>query len=252
MISSPTNLSSVPWYLKITSTISSKYSLSMRTISCGARFSLMAVKPRMSENSAVTSCRAPPFSSCSLPATTWSTRLGDSRRWNWARVLASCSILRASSELWMATAAWLAMPANSCRSFSPKASVATMLSRCMTPSSSSWWTSGTVMVERMPCMMIEWAPEKRLSIEASADSTAVFCCTTSVRIDRRQHDLLVAAVAGAGDARAWARPSSISRITPRSAGISSKAFMMIFSSSRSRFTSRPMDRRSSWASRSFS
>ena len=137
MISSPTNLSRVPSCLKTTSTISSKYSLSMRTISGGSRFSLMAVNPRMSENSSVTSDRAPPFSSCSLPDTTCSTRLGESRRWNWARVFASCSILRASMELWMAAAAWLPTPAKICRSFSPKALVATMESRCMIPSSSS-------------------------------------------------------------------------------------------------------------------
>jgi len=58
----------------------------------------------------------------------------------------------------MAAAAWLPTPAKICRSFSPKALVATMESRCMMPRSSSWWMSGTVMVERMPCMMMERAP----------------------------------------------------------------------------------------------
>jgi hypothetical protein len=97
----------------------------------------MAVKPRMSANSSVTSDSAPPFSSCSRPCTTCSTRFGDRRRWNWARVFASCSMARASVELWMATAAWLAMPPKICRSFSVKALVAIIESRCMMPSSLS-------------------------------------------------------------------------------------------------------------------
>ena len=49
MISSPTNLSRVPWYLNSTSTMTSKYSLSVLTTSFGGRPSDMAVKPRMSE-----------------------------------------------------------------------------------------------------------------------------------------------------------------------------------------------------------
>ena len=151
----------------------------------------------------------------------------------------------------MATAAWPAMPAKICRSFSVKALVAIIESRCMIPSSSSWWSSGTVIVERMPCMMIECAAEKRLSMVASDDSTAALLVTTSFRIDfdRTICSFLpsrVLAILGDGT------PSSISRITPRSAGISSNAFMMIFSSSSSRLTSRPIDRPSSWARRSFS
>ena len=43
--------------------------------------------------------------------------------------------------------------------------------------------SGTVIVERMPCMMTECAAEKRLSIVASDDSTDALFCTTSLRID---------------------------------------------------------------------
>jgi adenylate cyclase len=39
----------------------------------------------------------------------------------------------------------------------------------MMPSSSSPWSSGTHMVERIPCMMIECAPEKRESMVASDD-----------------------------------------------------------------------------------
>ena len=53
MISSPTNLSSVPLYLNRMSTITSKYSFKVLTISCGGRPSDIVVKPRMSENSIV-------------------------------------------------------------------------------------------------------------------------------------------------------------------------------------------------------
>ena len=57
-------------------------------------------------------------------------------------------------------AACAAMPVQICKSFSVNALVAICESRCMRPRISSAWSSGTVMVERMPCMMIEWAPEK--------------------------------------------------------------------------------------------
>ena len=100
-------------------------------------------------------------------------------------------------------------------------------------------------------MMTEWAAEKRLSIVASDDSTDALFCTTSLRIDFDSTicsflPSRVLAILGVGT------PFSMSRMTPRSAGISSKAFMMIFSSSTSRLTSRPIERPSSWASRSFS
>ena len=100
-------------------------------------------------------------------------------------------------------------------------------------------------------MMIECAPEKRLSMVASDDSTDALCCTTSLRIDFDSTicsflPSRVLAIFGVGT------PFSISRITPRSAGISSNAFMMIFSSSTSRLTSSPIDRPSSCARRSFS
>jgi hypothetical protein len=48
MMPSPMNLSSVPSYLKIVSTISSKYSFSISTSTSGGVPSLIAVKPRMS------------------------------------------------------------------------------------------------------------------------------------------------------------------------------------------------------------
>ena len=89
----------------------------------------------------------------------------------------------ASRAFWMAIAACAAMPVKICRSFSVKALVAICESMCMMPSSSSTWSSGTHMVERMPCMMIECAPEKRESMVASDESTAFLCCSTSARID---------------------------------------------------------------------
>ena len=117
----------------------------------------------------VTSRSSPPFSSCSLPATSCSTRLGESRRWNCARVWVSVSMFLASRAFWIATAACAAMPVKICRSFSVNALVAICESMCMMPSSSSPCSSGTHMVERMPCMMIECAPEKRESMVASDD-----------------------------------------------------------------------------------
>ena len=48
------------------STITSKYSFSMLTISCAGRPSDIVVKPRMSENSIVTSVSRPPFSMVEL------------------------------------------------------------------------------------------------------------------------------------------------------------------------------------------
>ena len=121
----------------------------------------------------------------------------------------------------------------------------------MIPKSSSRWSSGTVMVERIPCMMTECAAEKRLSMVASDDSTDALLVTTSARIDLDSTicsflPSRVLAIFGVGT------PFSISKITPRSAGISSNAFMMICSSKSSRFTSRPIERPSSLASRSFS
>ena len=128
----------------------------------------------------------------------------------------------ARRELWIATAAWLAMPVKSCRSFSVNALVAISESMCMMPSSSSSCSSGTLMVERMPCMMIECAPEKRLSIVASDDSTAVLCCTTSLMIDFDSTICSSSSRRVLGE-RGVGSPFSISRITPRSAGISSNA-----------------------------
>ena len=55
MISSPMNLSSVPSWRNTMSTMISKYSLSIETMVCGSSRSLIAVKPRMSENSTVAS-----------------------------------------------------------------------------------------------------------------------------------------------------------------------------------------------------
>ena len=69
------------------------------------------------------------------------------------------------------------------------------------PSSSSPCSSGTVIVERMPCMMIECAAEKRLSIVASDDSTAALLLHDLAEDRLRQHDLLVLAVAGPRDLR---------------------------------------------------
>ena len=100
-------------------------------------------------------------------------------------------------------------------------------------------------------MMTECAAEKRLSIVASDDSTDALLVTTSLRIDfdRTICSFLpsrVRAIFG------WGTPSSMSRMTPRSAGISSNAFMMICSSRSSRLTSSPIERPSSLARRSFS
>ena len=92
MISSPTNLSRVPVYWNSTSTMTSKYSLSMLTTSLGGTPSDMAVKPRISENSIVISVRRPPRSSASSPLTTCSTTAGGMRRENCARVRASFSM----------------------------------------------------------------------------------------------------------------------------------------------------------------
>ena len=78
-----------------------------------------------------------------------------------------------------------------CRSFSVNALVAICESMCMMPSSSSAWSSGTHMVERMPCMMIECAPEKRESIVASDDEHRALVLLDLVRDRLRQHDLLV-------------------------------------------------------------
>jgi hypothetical protein len=107
------------------------------------------------------------------------------------------------------------------------------------------------MVERMPCMITEWAPENRLSMVASDDSTDALFCTTSFKIDVDSTicsflPSRVLAIFGRGT------PSSINRMTPRSAARRSKAFMMIFSSNSSRLTSSPMERPSSCARRSFS
>jgi hypothetical protein len=76
---------------------------------------------------------------------------------------------------------------------------------------------GTVMVERMPCMMIEWAPEKRLSMVASEESTAALCWVTSLRIER---DSTICSLrpSRVRTMRGLGTPSSISRMTPRSAG----------------------------------
>ncbi len=97
---------------------------------------------------------------------------GESRRWKRSRVTASCSSFRANSEFCTAIAAWLAMFWNICRSFSVNAFVAICESRIMMPSKSPECSSGTAMLERMPCMIIECAPLNRLSTIASELSTA--------------------------------------------------------------------------------
>ena len=50
------------------------------------------------------------------------------------------------------------------------------------PSSSLPCISGTDIVERMPCKMIDWLCTKRTSMLASDDSTARLFCVTSFRI----------------------------------------------------------------------
>jgi hypothetical protein len=77
-------------------------------------------------------------------------------------------------------AACVAMPVKIRRSFSVNALVAICESRFMMPRSSSPWSNGTHIVDRMPCMMMLWAPEKRLSMVASEESTACFSRMTSL------------------------------------------------------------------------
>ncbi|MNC96443.1 hypothetical protein D3C83_138150 [compost metagenome] len=67
-------------------------------------------------------------------------------------------------------------------------------SRCMIPRRSEPYSSGRVIVERMPCMMIEWAPENRESIVASDDSTAALLFSTSC-ITVRDRTMLVSPLA---------------------------------------------------------
>ena len=84
------------------------------------------------------------------------------------------------------------MPVQIWRSFSVNAFDVNSESRCMMPSSSLAWSSGSVIVERMPCMMIECAPENRASIVASDDSTAALLVSTSAITVLRQHDVRIA------------------------------------------------------------
>ena len=111
------------------------------------------------------------------------------------------------------------------------------------PSSSSWWSSGTVIVERMPCMMIECAAENRLSIVASDDSTDGLVGHDLGHDDLRQDDAARSCRRASWRSSAPGRPSSISRITPRSAGTSSNAFVDDLRAAARGSSSRPIDAR---------
>ena len=62
----------VPRLAKTTSTIREKYSLSCATSASGSPRSVIAVKPRMSENSTLIVRRRPPSSASAGLASTWS------------------------------------------------------------------------------------------------------------------------------------------------------------------------------------
>ncbi len=72
MIMSPMYLSSTPSWANTISTMSVKYSLSKATVSLAPSRSEIEVKPRMSENSTLTSRPVPPSTASPL-ASSWST-----------------------------------------------------------------------------------------------------------------------------------------------------------------------------------
>ena len=95
-------------------------------------------------------------------------------------------------------------------------------------------------------MMIECAPEKR-AVHRRVRRQHRRLVAGDLGEDRlRQHDLFVLAVARLDDLRGGSLPSSISRMTPRSAGSSSNALSRIFGSSARGRASPTMARPSSW------
>ena len=74
---SPTNCTTVPPSCRIAVVASSKYRLSITTISSGVERSEKVVKPRRSANKAVTSTTAPPSAACSGSASSAVATSGD-------------------------------------------------------------------------------------------------------------------------------------------------------------------------------
>ncbi len=228
---SPMNLSSVPSYLKIVSTISSKYSLSISTSSSGRVFSLIAVKPRMSLlNTVHCSTRCPPGFTSSWPLMTRSAMFGESRRLKRSRVTISFSTFLPRMLISMNIAAWLAMAVTSSRSLGWNwASVSESSQR--TPSTSLLWRSGATMAEliRFRIMLLPFEAAK--SIAASCVRTAARSFTTWFRMV--DETLIGACVPSRRcEARGVSSPSSSRRkMTPRSARMNLKTLDRIFSSS---------------------
>ena len=75
MIASPMNLSSMPPWREMHSTMMVKYSFSSATVPCAPSSSVSVVKPRMSENRIVASWLLPPSRSSPL-ASSWSVTAG--------------------------------------------------------------------------------------------------------------------------------------------------------------------------------
>ncbi len=172
------NLSSVPSYLKIVSTMRSKYSLSISTISSGDARSLMAVKPRMSELKTVQpSTRRPPFLISSSPARTFCATLGERSRLKRSRLTTSCSIFFPRMLISMNIAAWLAMAVTISRSFCWNCARVSLSSHS-TPRISSSCSRGATMAELMLFRIMLLPFEAAKSIAASWVSTVARSCMT--------------------------------------------------------------------------
>jgi len=142
------------------------------------------------------------------------------------------------------------MLVKSCRSFSPKA-LGFCESTIITPRSSLRCSSGTAIELRMPVMMMDFDSEKRGSSLASLDKTATFSFTTWPTTARDTTSSSGPAFR-AREQRGFSSPSSKRRMTPRSAESRSNERSRIFSISRSRSSSAPIARCSSYEMRSFS
>ena len=173
MIPSPMNLSRVPSYLKIVSTIGSKYSLSISTMASAFVPSLIAVKPRMSLLKIVSSWMSwPPFFTSSLPLIICSATFGATRRMNRSRTMISFSIFFVSIVFSMNIAAWLATEARTSRSFGWNcASDSESSHRTPSTSFSLSWTSGTTIALEIRFRIIDLPLDAAKSIDASWVST---------------------------------------------------------------------------------
>jgi len=188
----------------------------MRTISGGSRFSLIAVKPRMSENNSVTSDRAPPFrAAASRPPPA---------RPGWARATAGTG--RGSSP-----------PARSARQHGVvdggRGLVADAGEDLQILFAKGVGRHHGIQVHDAEQLVVVDERHghggtdalhddgtrtlKRLSMLASEDSTAAFCVTTSLRMER-ESTICSVRPSRVFATRGWGTPSSIKRMTPRSAG----------------------------------